>query len=253
VLDVQPRRGRRVSSTTGDYRVPPQSADFNQVSAYYHARRALQWFAEVLGPDVLTRSPFTPLALVTDDPSVRRGQVAVFLPTQGAIAFDRARRNGAHSADIVIHEVAHAVADGVCRLGRSAGGQAKALNEGYADYAACSALDDPRFGDYVKNVAAGARNCADAAVRFPPGFAGPEEPYSTGSAWAALLWDLRTAVGADVTDTVAFNSLSYLDPNCTVTQAVSALLEADHVLFPADDGRGRHADTIDACYRARLP
>lgn len=253
VLHVEPRRGRRVSSASGDYRVPPSSRKFNQVSAYYHARRALRWFAEILGPDLLRHPPFTPLSLVTDDPSVRPGQVAVFQPTHGVIAFDRAARNGARSADIVIHEVAHAVADGVCRLSRSAGGQARALGEGYADYAACSALGDPRFGDYVKNDPRGARNCGDAGVRFPPGFSGPSEPYSTGAAWAAVLWDIRDALGPDVTDVVAFNSLSYLDPNCTVTQAVSALLQVDGILFPGVGGRGRHGDEIEARYQGRLP
>lgn len=252
VLDVRPAHGDPVTRPRGDYRVDPADDCFNQVSAYYHARRAVRWFVDLLGPELLAGPPFTPLGVVVDDRTVG-AQVAIYVPGQAAIRFHSARRNGAHSADIVVHEVTHAVADRICRLNRSAGMQAKSLSEGYADYAAATLLDDPRFGDYVQDQPEGARNCADPALRFPPGFTGDNEPYSSGAVWAAVLWDLRTALGAEVADAVVFNSLSYLNPNSTFVQAVGALVEADRVLFGDDADAGRHAADVRACFDARQP
>lgn len=252
VIAVRPARGDPVSRPLGDYRVAPTDTCFNQVSAYYHVRRAVRWFTDLLGPELVTRAPFTPLGVVTDDRSVG-AQVAIYVPGQSAIRFHSAHRNAARSADIVVHEVTHAVADRICRLNRSAGTEAKALSEGYADYAAASLLDDPRFGDYVQDEPNGARNCADPALRFPPGYAGDNEPYSSGAAWAAVLWDLRSTVGAEVADAIIFNSLSYLTPNSTFVQAVGALVEADRVLFGDDTGTGRHAADVRRCFEGRAP
>ena len=251
VIAVRPARGEPVSRPRGDYRVEPTDACFNEVSAYYHVRRAVRWFADLLGPELLTRPPFTPLGVVTDDRSVG-AQVAIYVPGQNAIRFHSARRNGARSADIVVHEVTHAVADRICRLNRSASTEAKSLSEGYADYAAASILDDPRFGDYVQDAPDGARNCADPTLRFPPGFAGDNEPYSSGAVWAAVLWDLRSALGPEVADAIVFNSLSYLNPNSTFVQAVAALVEADRALFGDDADTGRHAADVQRCFDGRL-
>jgi len=251
-LVVRPARGQPVTGRLGDYRVTPDAASFNQVSAYHHCARALRWFTALYGDDVHGGAPFTPLTVVTDDMTVG-GQVAVYVPASGGIRVHAARRNAARSADILFHEVTHAVADRVCRLGRSQAAESRCLGEGYADYVAASADDDPRFGDYVKNQADGARNCSDPTLRFRPDLADPGEPYTSGAVWAAVLWDLRAAAGPAVTDTLVVNSLPHLTFNATFAAAVAALHEADRILFSGIDGGGRHAAEIDRAYRGRMP
>lgn len=250
-LVVRPTRGDPVNGQLGDYRAASDAETFNQVSAYYHCARALRWFAALCGEELLGGPPFTPLRVLTDD--VRVGaQVAIYVPSAGEIRIHHARRNAARSADILVHEVTHAVADRIARLGRSQGAESRALGEGFADYVAATVDDDPRFGDYVRNQPTGARNCSDPALRFPADLSGPGEPYTSGAVWAAVLWDLRAAVGTSVCDTLVVNSLSHLALNVTFGQAVAALHEVDRILFADATGTGRHAAEIDRAYKGRL-
>ena len=250
-LVIRPARGQPVTGRFGDYRVTPEEAPFNQVSAYHHCARAMRWFTALSGDDLLAGPPFTPLTVLTDDMTVG-AQVAVYVPATGEIRVHAARRNAARSADILFHEVTHAVVDRVSRLGRSQAAESRCLGEGYADYVAASADDDPRFGDYVRNRPQGARNCSDPTLRFPPDRTGTGEPYTSGAVWAAVLWDLRTAVGTGVADTLVVNSLPHLPFNAAFADAVAALHEADRILFSRGDGSGRHAAEIDRAYEGRL-
>lgn len=250
-LVVRPARGEPVSSPAGDFRRPPGDVACHQVSAYHHVQTVLRWVSEVLGPEVLTRPPLCPLTVVTDDPAVG-AQVAVFVPSQQAVRLHRGTVNAALSADVLAHEVAHAVADGVCRLTRSAGGQARALGEGLADYVACSLLGDPRFGDYV--APALVRDCSDPGLGLSEGPVPEDDPYGVGAVWAALLWDLRGAVGPGVADALALHALYYLGPGSTLPDGVAALLEADRVLFPdapGPAGAGRHVGDVQRLARVR--
>jgi hypothetical protein len=250
-LVVRPARGQPVTGRLGDHRVTPDTAGFNQVSAFHHCARALRWFTALLGDDLLAGPPFTPLTVLTDDMTVG-AQVAVYVPATGGIQVHAARRNAARSADILFHEVTHAVADRIIRLGRSQFAESRCLGEGYADYVAASADDDPRFGDYVRNRPEGARNCSDPTLRFPPDLTGPGEPYTSGAVWAAALWDLRAAVGTAVADALVVNSLPHLTLNAGFADAVAALHQVDGILFSRADGTGRHVAEIDRAYEGRL-
>jgi hypothetical protein len=249
MLTVAPHRGVSFTSAGRDYRVGPEIPAFDEVSAYANVQSAARWFARILGPTLFTEHPFRPLKVVTGDRTVRSA-VGMYIPQAGEIRLSDARRNPARSADIVFHEFAHAVADRICRINRSAGPEAKILSEGFADYAAASAFDDPRFGDYVMDAPNGARNCSDPGLRFPTSFDGADEPYRSGAVWSAVLWDLRSGLGTEIADALVFNSLSYLTPNCTIEEARAALVKTDRDLFPAAEG-GRHEDAIEEMYRAR--
>jgi hypothetical protein len=248
---VAPTRGIAITDAGRDYRIGPADAGFDEVSAYYHAQAAARWFGGTLQPMVFDAHPFQPLKIFTGDRSVR-SSVAIYIPETGEIRLGDARRNPARSADIIFHEFTHAVVDRICRLNRSAGRQAKILSEGFADYCASSALDDPRFGDYVQDAPAGARNCSDPTLRFPVAFDDEGEPYRSGAVWAAVLWDIRSVVGAGIADLLALNSLYYLTPNSTIEEALAALIKTDRTLFVGHAGQGRHEDVINEKYSARL-
>ena len=79
----------------------------------------------------------------------------------------------------------------------------------------------------------------------------PQDRYKVGSAWAALLWDLRVLVGPGVADAVAFHSLQFLEPLCTYETARQALHHADLALFPARRA-GRHKAQIDQVFDGRM-
>ncbi len=123
--------------------------------------------------------PFAPLRVVVGDPSA--GSDAFFLPGQGQLVCGRGPRPPSHCAEMVFHEFGHAVSDAVCRLNRSAGKLAKGLSEGYSDYLAAAAFDDPRFGDWVMGRAEGFRNCANVSPRM--GARGARDGRGLGVWW----------------------------------------------------------------------
>ena len=125
------------------------------------------------------------------------------------------------------------------------------MNEGFADYAQATMFDDPRFGDWVRDRPDGARRCDDSALRLPKEPEDPKDRYVVGAAWAAVLWDLRGALGAGVADVVAFHALQFLVPGATYEDARQALHSADAALF-SDGGGGRHRTVVDEVVDRRL-
>jgi hypothetical protein len=247
VVDVSPRVGTRPQRPRRDWRVDATTRDFDDVSAYHHLNRAAAWMATIIGPDLFTKPPFTPLLVVTGDRATR-SQVGRFLPSRQMVVFGDGDRPGARSADICVHELTHAVVWGTRQIDDVGPLEARGLNEGFADYAQASLLDDPRMGDWVAPTRM--RDCSSHTVRFP---ANPTEPYAIGAAWAAALWGLRDRVSAGVADILALDTIFFLEETSTVAAARAALLASDARLFPADDGQGRHGADIQAAFDARLP
>lgn len=252
-LDVATREGSALVRPDRHFDVTADEAAFDEVAAYHHVSGALEHFARLFRPELFQLSLFQPLQVIVNDPGSegnahfhsRRGEITLGTPTaDGASA--------ARSADIVLHEVAHAVAHAVCKLPTAPDVETKGIGEGYSDYFACSALDDPRFGDYVKNDPAGARNCAKPDLRMDADDR-RKEKYATGEAWANVLWGIRADLGAGITDVIAAESLYYAQTMVTADEFASAVLTADAKLFPTGDStRGRHADLIEQEVTARF-
>ncbi|MDQ3973523.1 MAG: hypothetical protein M3276_04175 [Actinomycetota bacterium] len=249
-IDVRPRKGERFVNPLRDWRLEPGYPGFEEASAYYQLAAAIRWCVAVVGRQPFETAPFTPLKVLVGD-RANSGN-ALFIPSTGEIVFGGGdSRPTALSADFVFHEFTHALADAICRLNRSAVTQAKGLSEGYADYVAASAFDDPRFGDWVSGMPDGARNCAQSGLRFPPGWKGEE--HALGAVWAAVLWGIRGRVGPEVADLLALESLQFLGPTSTFEDGRAALLKADQQLFPSGTGPGRHQDVIEEEFDARRP
>jgi hypothetical protein len=226
--------------------------EFDEASAYHHAGRALRFFGEVFRPELFDAPLFQPLRLVVHDPRSRSN--AFFHPDRGEITLGDwpAGPTAARAADIVMHEIGHAVTHAVARLAAAPKEEAKGVGEGFSDYFACSALDDPRFGDYVTGRPDGARNCAKVGLA-PVDRPGQVGRYVVGEAWANVLWEVREQVGPSVADAVAAESLYFAQTLVTVQEALAALHAADAALFPsAAPGRGRHADVIPTASAARF-
>lgn len=254
MIDVRPSEGGRPLRELRDWRMAVTDAGFDDVSAYYHLSRAANWFASLIGPGLFNKAPFRPLAVITGERSVRT--VGRFLPKKGLIEFGDGPKPGARSADICIHEFTHAVVHSVHGIDDVSTVQARGLNEGYADYAQASLLNNPLMGDWVVGPRY-QRDCSSAAPRFPADLDhapdGDFTAYEIGSAWAAVLWEIRQAIGVDVADVLAFDTIFYLGETSSVQSAHTALLESDARLFPADDRTGRHTEVIERAFSRRIP
>ena len=248
VATVTAARGPVVRDPDGDFRRLPTDPGFDQVAAFHHVSAATRFFRELLGDDVFTEAPFSPLKVRVLDRSVR-GQVGAFFPGLDLVALGDGDRPASRLGDVCIHEFTHAVIHRIARLSdENATAIARGVNEGFADYAQATIYGDPRFGEWVRP--GGGRTCDDPALRLPPAPLDPADRYAVGAAWAALLWDLRSSLGAGVADAIAFHSLQFLVPGTDYVGCRQALHQADLALFRAGAG-GRHQAEIDRIFDGR--
>jgi hypothetical protein len=246
---VAPRSGGAITSELRNFCIDPTNNSFDEAATWYHLAWAIEWFQHRLGPEIFTQAPFTPLYAIVRDTTAPNN--SFFVPDASAIHLgDFGDRPAARSADIIIHELGHAISDAICRLGRSATRDtpARGMSEGYSDYFAASALGDPRIADYVADLDDGARNLSRPDLHFST--VQPPEEHKVGEVWGSVLWAIRDAIGSELADVLALESLHYLSPDHTLEEGCEALVEADRVLFPADAQTGRHKDTITAIFAA---
>jgi thermolysin metallopeptidase-like protein len=225
-LVVTPFTPPAVNRPDRNFRMTDVDVGFDEANAYYHLRRALQFFAKLRGRHRFPAPPFRPIKAVVRDKSSPNN--AFFRPLNNDLRFgDVGTRPTARSADVLYHEFSHAVSDIAARLGRAVeDSPSRGLSEGYSDYFANSLLDDPVFAEWVSPP--NRRDASDPALRFTADFSGPE--HLTGSVWAAVLWGIRQRAGAGDTDRLAFESLFLLSPLSTFDDAVQALLSVDATL-----------------------
>jgi Fungalysin metallopeptidase (M36) len=244
-IDVSQASGARLDRPGGAFQVDPADPEFDEVQAYHHLWRIREYFSGIVDPGLLQARPFTPIIALVNDPQSPNN--AFYMPTTGELRFGAfGSRSSARSASIVSHEFGHAVTDAIAELGRAKvrDTESRGLSEGYSDYFAASMLDDPRLGDYVANVPEGARNCSDPGLRFSADFSGEE--HDTGAVWAAVLWAIRGRIGMEAADTLAVESVEFLDSSSSFDDARAALKSVDGKLF---DGANEAA--IDEEYDGR--
>ena len=239
-LVVVPGRPPPLSRPNRDFRLLDTDTGFDEANAYFHLRAALRYYGKLGAGRALPSPPFRPIKATVRD--FRAPNDAFYVPDTGELRFgDVQDRPTSRSADLIYHELGHAVSDSAARLGRGPmHSEARGLSEGYSDYFAASALDDPRFGTWVAPHAE--RDASNPALRFPPGFAGEE--HSTGSVWAAVLWAIRSRVGAPDTDRIAFQSLSLLGEHSTFVDALRSLLTTEDELVRGGRTSASHGAVI---------
>ncbi|RJQ19865.1 MAG: hypothetical protein C4560_05685 [Nitrospiraceae bacterium] len=221
----------------GNYRFdfPPENTHFDESQVYFAADDAYAYFRGRGFRGFTVNNPYGKSHDGQLGANVHVGtryDNAFYSPVTGMIYFgdgsyEYARsgfRDMAKEVDIVVHEFTHAVIDEY-RPG-IAGIDGGALHEGYADYFACSLMNEPEIGEYVapeQEMKGIVRTC-DNSDRYP---ASPYEPHARGKVWAGACWDLRKELGQEVTDYLIFGSIIYLPRVPSFRDAKNALLIID--------------------------
>ncbi|GIV57616.1 MAG: hypothetical protein KatS3mg042_0529 [Rhodothermaceae bacterium] len=253
---------------------------FDTVNVYYHVDHVAQTFwRDYLGVDIDFRADvFVHIS----------GDGAFADPDRWLIKLGVGKlfmKNAALEDEIIYHEYAHLVHAALgFRIDTDSPMEARALDEGYADYFATSFTDDPRYGEWVitcpprlhctgppddREVRTLATDPAvwnwnhgapstslkyGVCTRFfeldtkcKTSYLNFSPPHTWGIIWGSALWDLRERLGAEVTDRLAVESLRRLDGRtATMSRAAGALAEADVALFG-----GRHVEVIQEVMAAR--
>ena len=185
-LITVPATGNAITNSKRDFRLQPDQEGFEEVCAFSHMANAMQFFGDLVGSDVFSDEPFAPLTIRVQDRTVA-AQVGAFFPSQKMIRLADRPHPAARSGDICMHEFTHAVVHRIARLSDDfASPTARAINEGFADYAQATFFNDPRFGDWVRDEPDGARRCDDKTLRLK---ANPDDSvqdrYAVGAACAS--------------------------------------------------------------------
>ena len=243
----------RAYSPALDFRYEPRwpGADriyFAETMAYYHVT-AYQAYAAGLGFTLADQIPVTvfngePFGHLWDpirtsyDPGTKRISLETTSSGMDSDAMD---------GDVIIHEYAHALQHEllggqqgvfVCRE-TTVSEQATALTEGLADYAATSRFGDPEMGErkgqmqnrlFLRNV--------DNFLRWPGDFVEGDR-YSTSMILSGAMWDLRSSIGQEAADTLAWegvrtvpdNDAGSPELNTTFPDFLDAIVQADQALY----------------------
>jgi len=144
-------------------------------------------------------------------------------------------RDSSVDGDVVFHEYGHGISNRLIGNGSTAlsGTQSGAMGEGWSDYWAITINNDGAVGEYVTNNPAGIRRAAytvpAAAVHdsyADLGFG----VHADGEVWAATLWDLRTQLGATITDRIVLNGMKFTPTRPSYLNARDGILQADQNL-----------------------
>lgn len=204
------------------------SEHFNESNMYYYVNQIHSFFKS-LGHD----KHDTPMRAIVNLGT--NYDNAYFSPWQGLIAFGNGNRFNdlAREAAVAYHEYSHAVLHSVVYLVYS--GEAGAINEGQADYFACSFTENSRIGEYVTAKMDNMPYLRDLCNNYiyPDDIAG--QVHHDGKIWGGTLWDIRTALGASTADRLIYRSHYFLRRGrANFMDAAKALVIADEEL---NDGK----------------
>jgi Zn-dependent metalloprotease len=144
-------------------------------------------------------------------------------------------RDSSVDGDVVFHEYGHGISNRLIGNGSTAlsGTQSGAMGEGWSDYWATTINGDGAVGEYVVNSAVGIRRAAytvpSATVHDSYADVGNAgfEVHNDGEVWAATLWDLRTQLGATITDNIVLNGMKFTPTRPSFLNARDGIIQAD--------------------------
>ncbi len=147
-------------------------------------------------------------------------------------------RDSSVDGDVVFHEYGHGISNRLIGNGSGLGGtQSGAMGEGWSDYWACTLGDDGLVGEYATgNTTAGIRRAAYTVPAntvhdsYADVCAGGCQVHRDGEVWAATLWDLRTQLGASITDRIVLNGMKFTPSRPSFLNARDGILQADQNL-----------------------
>lgn len=217
----------------------PESTHFDEVGMYNYITTIHDFFAS-LGHKGMDKSILSVVHHGTNYDN------AFFSAWENKMCFGDGNKFNplAREASVAYHEYSHAMLNSITYLAYS--GESGAINEGQADYFACSVTNDPALGEWV---------CAKMGrpylrhlvndLHYPEDIQG--EVHADGKIWGAVLWDIRNAIGKADSDVLIYKSLFYLNGSRPkFIDAYNALVTADNNEF-----NGKHLEQLQSVFVKR--
>ena len=227
-----PRVAAGFEGFISDPHSPNTALEFDQIQTYYGASRAADWFGENFGYSPGSATINVRInKLIDNSPN----NAAYFGSDEGGPEIQIGSGDGSTLAnlgrdtDVVTHEFGHHVISR--RLTRTSG-ESGVIHEGTADYFTYAINNDPYLGRSIKPGAISLRTGAQGPEgRLDnPNF--PKQRHQVGQIWSAMLWDLRSQIGAKAADAIVFHGIDYLSSGAGYSEALLGLLQADRDIHP---------------------
>jgi hypothetical protein len=204
---------------------------FEQVMGYYWITRA-QLYIQSLGfgstlPAVNQRQQLLRINQFGGDNSFYREGTGKLTITLGKGGVD-----DAEDAEVIVHEYGHSVQDNQVP-GFGSTPEAGAIGEGFGDYLAVTVsaheaptADEPCVADwdsvsYTSTVPHCLRR-VDGDKHYPEDL--EDEVHADGEIWSRALWDIRTALGPKLADTIIIRAQFGFAANTTMRAAAAATI-----------------------------
>ena len=243
----------RVQRRDGEFRFESNHRAFEEVMAYFHIDRAVSYLESLgfRGSRAIFRAPIPVDANGTDDDN------SWFSPHDSSLTFGLGGIDDAEDAEIILHELGHAIQDAICPgFGQSA--EAAAMGEGFGDYFAATFFADKKTQFYRTSV--GTWDGIKDTEHQPPCVRRVDEKityesfdhgesadeHDNGQIWSGTLWDIRTAVQPEIADRIILESHFQLDGFTTFARGARAIIDADRHL-----NRGRHLARLRRVFHRR--
>jgi Zn-dependent metalloprotease len=226
---------------------------FEEVMAYYHINEAIRYLESLgyRGSRAIFREPMPVDANGTKDDN------AWYSPHERSLTFGLGGIDEAEDAEIILHELGHAIQDAICPgFGQSQ--EAAAMGEGFGDYFAVSFFADKKMR-HLRTAFASWDGIVDDDLDPPrvrmldekityESFDHSEggDEHDNGQIWSATLWEIRTALGREIADPIIIESHFQLDGFTTFARGARAIIDADRNL-----NRGRHIARLRRIFHLR--
>lgn len=234
-------------------------SNFDRVNAYYHLDYIQRYFRENLDFQILNEYPqLNPVRVILKGKA--NPLIAEYDVIKERIFFykiGKTSTTAARDPRFVYHEFLHTVTDAITRLPRGGAApatarsqetlQAQAMDEGLADYFACSLAQQQgaqRAAFYFFKNRSWTLD-RDLNPQHPELHTITEfkdvdaslwrtAKYKLGEQWARGLWRLHEELGAEVADMIIAYSIFFLTRWATFRHGVQAIRLADRLLFSAE-------------------
>ncbi|MBI4868600.1 MAG: M36 family metallopeptidase [Candidatus Wallbacteria bacterium] len=239
-VDVRNEDNDRAKADDHKFIYEPDNTHFDESMVYFHLDKVHAYFKSLGFSDL--DKPIVATVHVGD-----RFDNAYFDPRSGSLSFgDGGNRLNDLSKDATVayHEYGHAVTNAI--VGMMFGGEGGGMHEGYSDYFAGTITDDPVIGGYAgQRLPSGNIRNMDNTLHYPEDSG--SEPHKAGRIWGGACWDVRKALGPEVTDKIVHQSRFYIPKwGPKFADAYQGILKADQKLYG-----GSHAAKVTEIFTKR--
>jgi Zn-dependent metalloprotease len=226
----------RAKSANLDFTYDWNDPHFRETMAYYWVTECAHYLASLGYGNIFLSRIAINVDGTTDDNS---------LYANGTLTFGSGGVPDAEDAEVIFHELGHAIQDAqVPGLLNDGGEEVRAISEGFGDYWAASyfagfgpkgAAWDTFFDKWdgsTENPASGANppflRKLDSIKKYPKDL--DQEVHDDGEIWSACLWKIRAILGKDLTAKIVLESNFRLTPTSKFPDAANAILLANQTL-----------------------